>query len=64
MQRSTGPWGFSIEGGRGSEYFAGDPSIVVTGIAPNTPAMSSLRYITSSLILHYVSNVLSGMVTG
>lgn len=38
------PWGFSIEGGQGSEYFSKDSSIVVTGIANSSPADGTLRY--------------------
>ena len=38
------PWGFSIEGGQGSEYFSKDSSIVVTGIANGSPADGTLRY--------------------
>ena len=37
------PWGFSIEGGHGSEYFPKDTSIVVTGIADGSPAGGVLR---------------------
>ena len=37
------PWGFSIEGGHGSEYFSKDTSIVVTGIANGSPADGVLR---------------------
>ena len=37
------PWGFSIEGGHGSEYFPKDTSIVVTGIANGSPADGVLR---------------------
>ena len=37
------PWGFSIDGGCGSEFFSGDTSIVVTGVAPHSPAASCLR---------------------
>ena len=37
------PWGFSIEGGHGSEYFSKDKSIVVTGIANGSPADGVLR---------------------
>ena len=37
------PWGFSIEGGQGSEYFSKDSSIVVTGIADGSPADGVLR---------------------
>ena len=37
------PWGFSIEGGQGSEYFSKDSSIVVTGIAKGSPADGMLR---------------------
>ena len=37
------PWGFSIEGGHGSEYFPKDTSIVVTGIANGSPADGILR---------------------
>ena len=47
MDRSavTQPWGFSIEGGRNSEFFHNDPSIVVTGIAENTPAYNVLKWV-------------------
>ncbi len=38
------PWGFTIEGGRGSEFYHQDPSIVVTGVANHTPSVGSLRY--------------------
>ena len=37
------PWGFSIEGGQGSEYFSKDSSVVVTGIANGSPADGVLR---------------------
>ena len=39
------PWGFSIEGGLNSEFFHNDPSIVVTGIAENSPAYNTLKYV-------------------
>ena len=36
-------WGFTIEGGRGTEFYHQDQSIVVTGVANHTPADASLR---------------------
>ena len=37
------PWGFTFEGGQGSEFYHQDPSIVITGVANNTPAVNVLR---------------------
>ena len=37
------PWGFTFEGGRGSEFYHQDPSIVITGVANRTPAADNLR---------------------
>ena len=39
------PWGFSVEGGRGSEFYRGDPSIVVCAVKENTPAYGVLLYV-------------------
>ena len=46
LKRSTSgqPWGFTIEGGRGSEFYHQDSSIVITGVANHTPALGILRY--------------------
>ena len=44
------PWGFSIEGGHGSEYFPKDTSIVVTGIANGSPADGILRSVPRAFI--------------
>ena len=51
MERATTsqPWGFSIEGGHGSEYFPKDTSIVVTGIANGSPADGILRSVPTTL---------------
>ena len=38
------PWGFTVEGGRGTEFYHQDPSIVVTGVASHTPAEYILRW--------------------
>lgn len=38
------PWGFTFEGGRGTEFYHQDPSIVITGVANRTPAADTLRF--------------------
>jgi hypothetical protein len=46
LERSTPaqPWGFSIEGGKGTEFYHDDPSIVITGISEKSPAYGKLRF--------------------
>ncbi len=39
------PWGFTVEGGKGSEFYHQDPSIVVSGTADHTPADTVVRYV-------------------
>ena len=43
------PWGFTFEGGRGTEFYHQDPSIVITGVANHTPAADTLRYVVVAL---------------